>query len=533
MRRPLGGRRLALLTVGLTTLAAAPTAGAQEYGVDAIVVQIAGANLYLDVGVEQGVAANDTLRVYRSADGEYLGTFRVVTSLQNRSVVEFVGEPFPVTRGSVLYLFLGPDPAGARGRPAERRDPARERASRRRGLSPQLHGRLSIEGNAFESKTLWQSNQPEEVTRRFATSSIGLRAVMSHLPGGITVSTNLRGSYRYSSSGIVQPERQVRAYQASVARSSSALHIEVGRFNSRYETYSGYWDGILVHVGGEGLGVGVAAGFEPEQANEEFTSTLPKYSAFVTYRHRAGAVRFDTDVSAHQVRPRNGLFDHTFLGWSQRLRIRRFQLSHDVQVDRHPQTDKWVVTRLHVRTSLPLVGGLSVHGRLAVRQPYSLWSTQDVIALRRDQATVGLSYWGPGGSLNLDVTANRFDLQRDLSYTYASSFNITRTPVLGFGLSGAASYWRQDATRSLYLTSGVNRAFGRLQTRASYQLYRTESTTDNVLTGSATNRFQTHAVHFSLSLPLARRVYSTAQARSQWGENLVTTSLYMSLWTSF
>jgi hypothetical protein len=45
--------------------------------------------------------------------------------------------------------------------------------------------------------------------------------------------------------------------------------------------------------------------------------------------------------------------------------------------------------------------------------------------------------------------------------------------------------------------------------------------------------FLTHTADLSLSLPLARRVYTSIEARRQWGQNLLTSNIYMGFWTSF
>ena len=111
-----------------------------------------------------------------------------------------------------------------------------------------------------------------------------------------------------------------------------------------------------------------------------------------------------------------------------------------------------------------------------------------------------------------------------MSYTYSASFSVLRTPILGLDWSASGSYWTQTGSKSLYATAGLGRGFGRVQTRASYQLYRSQSATLTSLS---------HSVDGSLAFPLARSLYATLQGRIQRGDDLHMSGLYFGLWTSF
>lgn len=518
--------------VGAATLAlaavAVPHAAAQQGRVAVVVDYIAGADIYLAAGSEQGLATNDTLLVYETPDGDAVGQFFVVSATATRAVVEFIGTAFPVTRGKTLYVLrtsahaVEPTPLVTEG-PAPTRRPESRSAS--------LHGRLALEADGFQSTTLWQSNQLESETRQFATPSLALRAVAADLPGGLSLNTNLRAQYRYSSPELISPAWAVQVYQASLAKSFTGLplYVELGRFSNPYANFSGQWDGLMMRLGGRrGLGGGFAAGFEPESGDQGLSTTLPKYAAFLTVDAGGGPVRYSTNVSANQVRPTNGLLVHTYLGWSQYLRVQRFRLSNDIQADRDPETSKWVVTRFNATASVPLARGLEVHGRLSRFQPYAFWQTTNLISYRRDQGNVGLFFFGSGGSIGLDVTANRFAASdttaREMSYSYSASFSLLRTPILGLDWSASGSYWTQTGSKSLYATAGLGRSFGRVQSRAGYQLYRSQSPT---LTSVS------HSVDAGVSFPLAGGLYATLQGRMQRGGNLRTGGLYFGLWTSF
>jgi len=522
MMRALTLRPWAPAAAALALVLLAGPARAQQTRVPATVDYLAGTAIYLAVGADEGIVANDTLTVYATADGEPIGRFLVVSATATRAVVEFLGAPFPVTRGATLLLEPGGVARGAAA--AARAEPARPQR-RPAGRRPSLHGRVALEANAFESETRWESNEPQSARRRFATPALGLRAVAADLPGGFSLKTNLRALYRYSDPDIIDPAWAVQVYEASVATASAdaPVYVEAGRFINPYTSLSGVWDGALLHVGGRGLGIGVAAGFEPERGDQGVSTTLPKYAAFVTYDVGSGPVRYATDLSVHHVRPRNGLPVHTYGGWSQYLRVRRLRLGSTLQADRNPLTSGWEITRLQATASLPVVPGLELRGRLSVYQPYQRWQTADPFPFRRDQAGGGLYFWGPRGSISADLTAARLE-GGETSLTYNGAFSLLRTPVFGLDWSVSATYWDQDAFSALYGTVGLGREFGRVTTRASYQLYRT---------GDADLRTVSHSGDLSLSVPLARRVYATVQGRLQRGDNLWTNGLFVGLWSAF
>ena len=90
--------------------------------------------------------------------------------------------------------------------------------------------------------------------------------------------------------------------------------------------------------------------------------------------------------------------------------------------------------------------------------------------------------------------------------------------------STAARYGDVGTVRSLYLSPGLTRGFGSVHTRASYQLYRTETLAAQVLK---------HAGDLSMSFPLVGRMFGSVRGRHQWGAHLTSTALYTSLWMSF
>ncbi len=659
-----------LVVLGLFLLSA--RALAQEDRLEAVVQYIAGVNIYLNVGTQEGINPGDTLFAYSEPDGALLGAFEVIGSSEGRAVVTFAGRPFPVTRGDVLQLVIrspgqtapatrpiatsdelagqatlhqengsgisariaftdrggvlsvrgtavGMDPGheyaswlydngsvahgptacistnGQRSimvgtwhvdssgngrltatndgadyaalgsfktvdvrnasdgyllvacgevrvrRPAEVAQrpraappvPAGDRPPPQQRLLPrstphrslQASGRLSVDLNVLESSTQVGGAIPAPVDRRFTTPSLRFRTAVANLPGGLGFNTNLRASSRYSTGDVIQPAQSLRVYQASLAKEfeSVPIQMQLGRFYNPHETFSGYWDGLLLHLGGQGLGAGVALGFQPDRQNEGVTTDLPKYTAFLDYQYRGNSLSYRADLSYTEVKPQIDLFDRRFFGLAQRFRLQRFTLNQRLQVDRNPETDKREVTQVEVRTSVPVGRKLALRTQFSMRQPYSIFSSKASSGFKRERGSVGFAYSLAGGTIGADVTANRLD-GTDISYAYGSHFNFPRTAFLSLGFNGSASYWKRNSIKTLFLSPGIRRSFGRLDSRLSYQLY---STANSVTT------ITTHTFDLAFSFPLTRRWFTILQARSQRGSNLTSNSLYTGLWVGF
>lgn len=497
---------------------------AQEVRRRAVVEEIAGANIYLSLGTEASVATGDTLRVYRDQEGTYLGALRVVASSSTRSVVVFLDETFPLTRGVPVWVEIaGTTPAEVS---AVASDPASGSTRVTRGRSPAVRGRISLDFSGHQSTTRWLSNDWQESERWFATPSVGLRLTATDLPGGLIFRTSSRGMYRYSDPGIVDPDLAVHVYELSLTKAfrSVPLTLLAGRFSSPYEFYSGYWDGGLLRLGSRTLGIGIVAGLTPRRADQAPSSELPKYTVFADLTLAGRGVRYATDLSVHRVLPRDeALFDRTFAGWSQSLRVGRFSLTSDVQVDRDPEAEEWRLSRLQLTGAVPLTRGLRLRGRYDKTRPYFLFRSSSLLPFTRDRISGGIGYYGGHAALTADVGAGRFE-DGEWSMTYSASVNLRRTSLLGLGLHGSGSYWTRGEGTVVRATLGMSKEIGRGEIRGGYELSRSELYGPTVTS---------HAGVLGVTTPLGARVYASLQARFQRGANLLSNSLYASIWTSF
>jgi hypothetical protein len=135
----------------------------------------------------------------------------------------------------------------------------------------------------------------------------------------------------------------------------------------------------------------------------------------------------------------------------------------------------------------------------------------------------GFTYYMFNGTLGADVTANRWD-GSDISFTYGSHFNFPRTPLLGLGVRAAGSYWKRENITTVYISPGIQRSFGRLQSELSYQRYMTERASESNVSD---------AIELYVTFPIGRRLFYMLQGRTQWGETLDSNSLYTGFWVSF
>ncbi len=510
-----------VLMSGVLTVASAAALSGQEQTVTVIVEHVAGANLYLDEGAEQGIQQGDTLTVFHGNPEQHIGYFLVVTASATRSVVTFLAEPFAITRGQTLQLRLAREVFPARREAIPMRQVTR--GSRYRQSRPAVRGRISVALDGIQSSTTPLGADGQAIQRTFLTPSVRLRTSVGQLPGGMRFRTNMRLAARYASENTFDATRSARIYQASVARTAGNVRFEAGRFYNPYENYSGYWDGAMLRLGNQRAGIGAVVGFEPDRGNELFNSEIAKYSVFADFEYASGPVRYRTDISFHRVDPQPGLNAHTFLGWSQTVGIGRFRLTQRSQLDRDPQSNKLVFTNIQARIATPLTRTMSLRARYVYRRPYFIFRPNDEISYRREEANLGVSFSGPEGSMNFDVGADRIETG-PLGWSYSSSFNLGQTVIRGLSLSGAARYWTRQGLTGFYASPGIGFTSSVVRLIADYRVYITD-----IVNGKLT----THGTTLGITVPIGRSSYMNARVGTQRGDRIKNISVSGGLSVSF
>ncbi|HEY8469213.1 MAG TPA: hypothetical protein VIL18_06200 [Longimicrobiales bacterium] len=569
MRRARGG---VVLLLALAAPAAPVAAQDAAPRVRARVTYIAGSNVYFDAGSGQGIRAQDTLAVFREADGARLGAVVVLSVTEASAVATFAGRPFALTRGTPLLLELlqrgepaGADSTGAaakadiaaatlktadgqqagadttaapakaderqagkRARAAPAATPAAARAVEparaQHTTAPRVDGRLALD---FEGmRTTSEPAAGEGWVDDVAAPTLRLRAAVTRLPGGLRIETNLRAAYRSSSAGLFEASPSLRVYQASVEKEFAALplRLRLGRFYNPYESYGGYLDGVLARVGRQDFGAGVTLGYAPELGTEGFTTDLPRLSVFLDYHHRGRTLRYDMDLSFHDERPRSDtVAKRRYIGWSQHLTWNGFRIGQRLQADRAPGTGEWLISHLELFAAAPVAAGLHVNGRYALVRPESFPDAPGLPAERRERASAGLLLVGRAGSASVDGGIVRTQAG-GTGRSFTASFLLPRTPALGFGFGASASYWSEGSFTSYHVAPSVTREFGASHVRGSFQVYGSEGAL-----GAATY----YGTELSVTFPLRRSAAGSLGARHRTGGGLTSSQILASIWTSF
>lgn len=524
-----------LITVALIALVRAPLSAQERVGVTIDYVGVEG--LYLGLGADQGFAESDTLEVFASADAPApIGQLVLTSVTRRRSVAEALGAASSLGRGDVVYVELpavaasgmgattvpvpespvgaGPGDAGPTALAAPNRSAA--------PTGPRVDGRIAIDLDARDTRNSW-AGAGEEVRRRFATPTTRLSLNVTDLPGGFSVRTNLRAAYRYTELDLGTPPNSVRAYELAAVRTGETVQLRLGRFYNPYESYSSYWDGILLRVGSErGLGAGVVAGFEPSRSNEGFSSDVAKATGFVGYAIRRPGWRYDTDVSFHVLRP-SGLSDRMYGGWSQRLVVGPLSIDQRARVDHMESDGSWTLTQLRIRAGFRVTGPLRVRGSYGRITPgVALLSTDPtgITGPHRDEMSAGLALYGALGSLTVDGGRTRWEGEDD-GWSVSGSGGLR----VGHGLiSLSGRHWQRVNLRSLSVAPGASFVVGSVRPRVGYLYYRTDG---------SSGVLASQAVDAGAAVTLARVYRITMRGQYQWGEKLKGTRVQLGIWRSF
>lgn len=514
----------------------------RESPILAVVTEIAGSTFYVDAGTRHGLFDGDTIEVGRASDPDgnrRLGLLTVVSSASRQALLAFAGRAFPITIGDSLSLDpRRPEPSAtgtARRTPVDETgvsarggdEPATPAAEQVRAITLPLsvHGRIHVSMNAQSSTTRWRGNA-DPLQRAFVTPTTRLRLEASDLPGGLRFSANLRGSYRHEGTSLIDPAGSLRVYELSVEKKidGAPVRLQAGRFFSPYEAFTGYFDGALVRVGGDGFGVGGAIGLEPDRWNEGFSTARPKRSAFVDFRKAGPGRGLTGEFAAVQVKPEDGAPEHLYVGWSGQAWVSGLNVAHTVQVDRDPGSNRWVISDLLTQIRLPVGGPLSARGTWSRRSPFYFWRTSAPISYRRDDIGGGLSVDFAGASISGDAFFHQADGDSAWSRSYAGTFRLASLAGSKVGLHGSGSYSDDALLSMLSLATGVDRSWGRSFGRLGYRL---------VDSSNAWFDLVSHQAEVLIDFPVQPGVRANALGHVRLGRGLRSYRLQIGIWRSF
>lgn len=524
-----GGAGLCLLMASAYPLSAQNTASDR---VPVTVDYVSVDGIYLPIGADQGVSTGDTIAVFSDATAEVPSGSLIFVSVTRRRSVARAIDPLTLGLGDVVFLRLATF-ASAGAPTTTPRDAVTPRAPRALGArtsstGPRVSGRIAMDFEARETRTAWTGDLFGETRRRFATPTTRLSFLATQLPGGLQLRANLRASYRYDELDVGPPPTSIRAYEVALTKAFDAVPVEftLGRFGNPYESYSSYWDGILLRIGRRtGLGVGVVAGFEPSRHNEGFSNALPKLTGFADYAMRGDTWRYDTDVSFHLLRPTNG--DLSYVGWSQRLAAGPLTLSQRLRVDGGVEGRSWSLRDMRLRAGVGVSGPLRLRAAYGRSRP-GVYVPVDILTgpfveltgPAREEISLGVGLTGQRGSLSVDAGRT----QRDGTDAGLSVSGQAGLRLRGIQLLLSGRRWQRADAESLGLSPAVGFGIGRTEWRVGYRLYRTVG---------GFGAIETHAANAQLSTRIGDVFRVTARSEQQWGANLSGTRLQLGIWRSF
>ena len=521
-------RRLALLLV-LALLGAGSLSAQEPPRVTLEVRQVAGANVYLDLGTDGGLATGDTLQVLRP-DGAPLGRLAVVAATATRSVLTFVGGPFPLATGETVVVELArvptvvPEPPAASppggGGAVAASPPATP-------VGPRVSGRLTLEAAVSHSVTELGVVDPTEVSRTLATPALRLDATVTNLFGGFTLRSRGRVSYRYTSGPEFGRPTTVRIHDLSLERRFTGvpLQLTLGRFFSPVESFSGYWDGVAARVGGASFGGGVLLGFEPDRWSRAPSLDLPKATAFLDYRLGRGRLRWDGDVSVHLVAPRlEGWDDHLFVGLGQRLTLGPVRLRAEIQADREPEGGGVRIGEAVAQASVAVSPALMLRVGGARRERYTLSGAGDPFGPRRDRIGGGVSLRLGRVAVSADHALNRYEGGRDRT-TWSGAVSVRGLPGLpGASWMASGSWWDGDGDEAVTAGTAVSFHLSSVRTRVGYRFH------SSTFVGRTR---VSHAPELDLDLPLGGGFSFTIRTRGTIGSEVVGQYAHLALTRTF
>lgn len=510
---------LGALVPGSLLAQVAPAVPAPQFARPTIVVQIAGANLYLAAGTDAGVLTGDTLIIRRAPAAAPVGSTVVIASTTTRSVVTFVGTPFAVTRGD--SLFFTPVSGGATAvaaalgpLPSTRSPP---RVLRRDVVpSTRVDGALGLEMWGSHSETVGLGADPVRTTRNIGIPAVRLRTRVANRNSSLDL--NLRAEHRTGPISVFDRATRIRIYEARYDYRAGPATVSAGRFFSDFDHASGFWDGVSLRLGDyQGLYGGVAAGFEPLRGNEEFSADIPKAAVFVGTRSSSERADISTNLSYHQTFAKDAQYDRSVVDFAFRVRAGRFGLSQDIEVSPPTPLGTWGLSRFILRGSTS-VGRAELYATAVSDRPLVM-DTAWVLPLdRRERVSTGMSFSSSSGFFgDVNVAING---PRDSTSGYSTGMMASFPNVLGSAsVSINGSYFTSDGNSGMTAAPSIEYRLGSARLRGGYQFFKVDGPTYSVTT---------HGLDFRFSQALSTRTHWVVQVNSRTGHNVQGTNVYSS-----
>jgi hypothetical protein len=481
------------------------------------VVQVAGANLYLNAGTDSGVRTGDTLTVSRARTGAPVGAFAVIATTSTSSIVGFVGTPFPVTRGDSLFIKPGAPPAAAPA--AQAATPPRTRVTLR--ATSHSSGAVGLEASGSTTTIIGLGADPLQTRQDVATPALRFRWGLDNPGSGTALNLNFTAEHRAGPSGLFYPQNSLRIYEARLDQSigHDAARVSLGRFLALFDHSSGYWDGMMVHFAPtQKLSGGFAAGYEPLRANETFSTDTLKYAGFLSWRSRY----YHADAAVHQTMEHAFRPDRPIFDWSQRLDAGAVRLLQDLQVQTDPFSGRWTVSRFQARAAASMGPRDEIYAAAVSDLPPAIDTAFTLPLSRRERGSIGIAHHTGRFFVDLDgsVSAPRDRANRG----YAGGLSFGLPPIRGVSLGGSGSYFYTPVFWGVMANPSLELRGSGLRARLGYEYF---------LSRAALYSVTTHGGDFLISHSLARDVEWTARINGRYGSNIRSVGFYTGMEVRF
>lgn len=331
-------RKIGILALLLSFILGSPPAhGDDTKRIRTVVTYVSGTSIYVGAGRDAGLAAGDTVDVFRkgaplcrlaivavsasSASG-------LVAPLPSREFVQVaVGDSVRFDRRvprTPTPSAGNPGPVGA----------VRGAGGARNG--PRITGSAALQfAGASASDLGWTYAEPSLLLRLNIDRLLG---------GGYTLSFNGRSSYDVGP-GQIRPDGRgrfgMRIYTFSLRSTdpTAMFGFGVGRIWSPHVSGLGTLDGAEITLNRGGFTVGVIAGFQPEVRTSEFDNTHQKIAAFAAIRvspSAAGSGRFALGYGQQLL---EGKLDRDFLYFQSNWSVGTLFISQSSELDLHQMVE--------------------------------------------------------------------------------------------------------------------------------------------------------------------------------------------------
>jgi len=363
-----------------------------------------GNQVYINSGTSQLIANGDTLWIEAQATQRF--AYLVIQASAKRSLIQPISESLNLTIGNDIQIYLVPKSNSEIQKEVQKKRsslfdlPENTSSSLAKSTSPIISGRYMVGLNAMGSRTQWNEHIKDAVYRFSAEPSASYVLRASRLPGNWDVSINSRLDYRYNSRTSLTPATQLRLYefQAEKKFTSLPLRLQLGRFYNRYDSFSGFWDGLLLETGNSFYGAGLIAGSEPVRSSEFSSISQPKVSAFTHLKWNIGAFTSNSELSLTQVKSSFGPV-HRYAGFQQYFNWNKTRVSISGQIDKNTMGSNWRFSNFSTTIRQTIFSKIDISARYSRREPFRVWQPI-VFGTVNEQVGAGFTvrhsglYWG-------------------------------------------------------------------------------------------------------------------------------------------